>query len=1178
MTEAPNAIMHTFLQKFPLARHRLSLFLWLMIIAMHASAESDTFTVGDFTYKTIGNEQVSVQARSKYISGDVIIPRSVEYEHKHYDVTLISEEAFCDCADITSLSIPGSINSIKKRAFSGCIGITLLSVPDGVKYIGDEAFFGCTGIVSVSIPATVGTIDLSAFSGCTGMRSVSISEGVQSIGAGAFFGCAELTAVSIPTSVTSIGGNAFSGCIGLTSVSIPASVTSIESSAFSGCIGLTSVSIPAGVTAIESGAFSSCTGLTSVSIPAGVMSIGADAFRGCIGLTSVSIPAGVTSIGNSAFSGCTGLTSVSIPASVTEIGSSAFSDCTKLTSVSIPASLTTIGSWAFSGCTGLSSVSIPAGVTSIGSSAFYRCAGLKSIDVDAGNAKYTSVDGVVYNKEMTRLIALPAGKKRFDIPNSITSIESGMFSGYTNLTTLSIPSSVSYIGPQAFSGCTSLISINVDARNAEYTSIDGALYNKDATVLVAWPGGVKECHLPSSVTSIGWSAFSGCTGLTSVSVPATVTSIGINAFRGCTGLTSVSIPASVTSIEGNAFSGCTGLASISIPASITSISRGMFSGCTGLTSVSIPTSVTSIGSWAFSGCTALRPLILPESVTKLGSSCFSGCNLHPLKILSKDLIQIEFPFTGMDLTSEIVCYHINYDSFRSKWAGVIYQIDEPELVFNNAEVYYTGVSFDYGNPYYEGTLPDVKYYAAIPEAGISSVPVLTNANNFISGLNVAENYTLEIYKYNANFEKSVVETFPFATKRLIIRNVDYNATQTTLRVDSIDVSVGDRTCVPKITVGGREYKGEPLLFTGLRPMQQLQVGAEVNGCLVTSSICTKDIDVSMSATLYPDAIEGEGGYDLGDATLAGVEWILSDRIVATSPKATIIGLVPEKEYEVTFRVNVACEDDVMYSKFKTAKVITPALELEMQTPRSAGNGKMLVSAKTNLSESEENVGFEWKKTDAPATLPYSTGYSAIYNGYVEGLIQGLQNAYYDVRAFYKDANEHYYYTDIISFDPTDFSYFKPTVHTYPAESDGKQATLRGYALGGTDNIVSQGFQYWIVSSGEQRVARHKTSASTSGVMTVEADGQRMTAVIRDLKPGVTYAYRAYVETTSDFAYGEELTFDTPGQAGVDDVTDGDIPATIVGYFDINGRRYNVPQRGLNIVVYSNGRSRKMICK
>ncbi len=146
-----------------------------------------------------------------------------------------------------------------------------------------------------------------------------------------------------------------------------------------------------------------------------------------------------------------------------------------------------------------------------------------------------------------------------------------------------------------------------------------------------------------SVTTISDSAFSGCTGLTSVTIPNSVTTIGEGAFHGCSGLTSVTIPNSVTTIGSSAFEGCTGLTSVTIPNSVTTINYAAFYGCTGLTSVTIPNSVTSIGVGAFNGCSSLTSVTLGKSVTTIGTGAFYGCTgLTSIKskILSPDKVSM----------------------------------------------------------------------------------------------------------------------------------------------------------------------------------------------------------------------------------------------------------------------------------------------------------------------------------------------------------------------------------------------------------------------------------------------------------------------------------------------------------------------------------------------------------
>ena len=168
----------------------------------------------------------------------------------------------------------------------------------------------------------------------------------------------------------------------------------------------------------------------------------------------------------------------------------------------------------------------------------------------------------------------------------------------------------------AFSGCSGLTSLTIPSSVTEI----GSYAFEDCS-------GLTSLTIPSSVTEIGWYAFEGCSGLTSLTIPSSVTSIGRETFMGCSGLTSLTIPSSVTSIGWSAFSGCSGLTSLTIPSSVTSIGYYAFSGCSGLTSLTIPSSVTSIDDNAFSGCSGLTSIyVYPEKVPILGTGVFSGCD------------------------------------------------------------------------------------------------------------------------------------------------------------------------------------------------------------------------------------------------------------------------------------------------------------------------------------------------------------------------------------------------------------------------------------------------------------------------------------------------------------------------------------------------------------------------
>ena len=171
------------------------------------------------------------------------------------------------------------------------------------------------------------------------------------------------------------------------------------------------------------------------------------------------------------------------------------------------------------------------------------------------------------------------------------------------------------IGSYAFSGCSGLTSLTLPAGITEI-------------VFQAFYGcrGLTSLTLPDGITSIGSYAFYGCGRLTSLNLPAGITSIGSYAFYGCSGLTSLTLPDGITEIVNDAFSGCSGLTSLTLPDGITKIGNHAFSCCSGLTSLNLPAGITKISDGAFQYCSGLTSLTLPAGITEISDGTFWGCN------------------------------------------------------------------------------------------------------------------------------------------------------------------------------------------------------------------------------------------------------------------------------------------------------------------------------------------------------------------------------------------------------------------------------------------------------------------------------------------------------------------------------------------------------------------------
>jgi|GEM_PF-4794482 len=425
------------------------------------------------------------------------------------------------------------------------------------------------------------------------LQSVKII-GTDIIGDGAFMDCPNLQSVVVPYGVTWIGGSVFKNDAGLTSVKLPETVESSLLSVFNGCTSLKTVNIPKKVEVLND-IFTNCSSLEEIDIPDAVTSIGG--FKGCTSLKSIELPDNVTTIYDGAFEGCTALESVKMPPAVTKMGRYIFRNCSSLAELAVPAGVKKLGASMFDGCTALRSVTLSEGLETIDQYAFRN-----------------------------------SGVGTLTLPDSVTAMETNCLNNCNALTELNIGSGFLLGQYQRFtslastSSCPALQRINVSEDNANYTSVDGIVYDKDKTTVLrcpaAWSGSLT---LPESVTTIGEDAFYNCKAVTKVVMREGVQAINSSGFESCTALKEVILPVGLRSIGYQAFDG-SGLERVSVPDSVTELGKEVFDHCRSLKIARLGSGIGTLPNYTFSFCEALEQIFLPRGLTEIGNEAMSLYN------------------------------------------------------------------------------------------------------------------------------------------------------------------------------------------------------------------------------------------------------------------------------------------------------------------------------------------------------------------------------------------------------------------------------------------------------------------------------------------------------------------------------------------------------------------------
>ena len=406
-------------------------------------------------------------------------------------------------------------------------------------------------------------------------------------------------------------------------------ITSIGNRAFVRCNYTTSVELPTTLISIGDYSFDNCRSVKEFNLPYGLLTIGTNAFSECTSLTRMEIPDTVVSVGSSVFSTCYNLKYVKLSSGMTSIPDSMFFNMDSLTTVVIPSGITRIEDTVFCGCDGLLTISLPKQISYIGVAAFSDCTKLQSIYVDEENPYFTSSMGVLFNKDMTKVIAYPAGKTytSYTIPDGVTTVGYGAFGGCKYLISVDFPNSLTKIEGSAFSDCIKLDELVFPA-NLEYIGQQAFHSCKN----------LYKISFLNPNTTFDWHVFGNCKSLRNVSLPSNLTKIEVGLFSGCEALTSIHIPQSVTMIDDSSFGHCYKLSEINIPSNVRSIGYTAFSDCYALKRVFINGTISSVDWNCFSTCSNLQFIYLKGNFSGVDSSAFKECNISTLYVDNQTLL------------------------------------------------------------------------------------------------------------------------------------------------------------------------------------------------------------------------------------------------------------------------------------------------------------------------------------------------------------------------------------------------------------------------------------------------------------------------------------------------------------------------------------------------------------
>lgn len=522
------------------------------------------------------------------------------------EVTSICSNAFSGCIQLTGLDIAHckKLTSIPASAFSNCTSLEVLKLPASLEFIDNSAFSSCSGIAELNIThcENLKSINSSSFANCSNLKTVQLPKSIETIGNSAFLGCYQIEQVDLSpySKLTKIEDRVFSGCSALRSITLPDSLERIGNAAFNDCYALTAVQFPKNLEQIGDSAFSNCYALTAVQLPNNLLEIDRSAFYNCSAITGITFGQKLRTIQDNAFEKCRGIRgalNMLACTNLTEIGGSAFLDCSAVTEIKLPASLQTLKDKSFANCIALKKVVLGNGAithTTGTSGSFLKCKSIKELTILSGKVTFKVKDMLADSyKTMSSVV----------FGEDVTEIGSTAFSeclGIKGVLDLSQCDKLTSIGYSAFYGCSKLLGVRLPKN---LTKIDSSAFSGCSGL-----SGVLDMSACNKLVSLGSSAFYDCSNISGIKFPKNIKTIGSSCFANCyniAGTVDMSGCTELQKIENSIFSSDKKIQTVKLPPNITEIADSAFLKCSGLTEIKLPESLTKIGNKAFGECTAL---------------------------------------------------------------------------------------------------------------------------------------------------------------------------------------------------------------------------------------------------------------------------------------------------------------------------------------------------------------------------------------------------------------------------------------------------------------------------------------------------------------------------------------------------------------------------------------------